>query len=353
MQKNVLFITRKWPPAVGGMETYCVELTDALKLHVNLSVEALPGRDDGTPPSTFNLIVFGLRSLVSLFGPRQSYDIIHGADMAIWPLVLATSLRTPGAKVVLSAHGSDVAFANRPGFLPFLYRHYLQLGARLTKKAVVIANSHATALLLERHSFNNPIVVPLAAKSVSPNTQPPQQYILFVGRLTKQKGCQWFIENVLPALPDEISLRVVGPVIDRSEEAPLATPRVIYHGPAHGEKLTELRSRALVVIVPNIDTEETYFEGFGLAATEAAAAGSVTLASNVYGLRDAVIDQCTGYLLPSNQPEAWVDKIQEIAKWTPNQRESFITASMIKTTEFFSWDRVAHDTVAAYGGHVR
>ncbi len=348
MNKNVLFITRKWPPAVGGMETYCAELVAALKSQINLSLEALPGRESGAPPSGLALIGFGLRSLIRLAGARPKYDIIHAADMAIWPLALAASIRAPDAKIVLSAHGTDVAFANRRGILPHLYRYYLRLGARLLRKGTMLANSQATASLLERHGFRSPKVIPLAAQTRPISPQPPQPYLLFVGRLTKQKGCRWFIENVLPKLPDGLSLCVVGPVIDASEKSALAAPRVTFHGPVRGEELVQLRRNALAVIVPNIDSDPTYFEGFGLAATEASAAGGVALTANVFGLRDAVIDGRTGYLLPAGEPEAWVKKITKIAGWTQAEREQFITNSVSETAEYFSWARVARDTLAAY-----
>jgi len=348
MQKNVLLITRKWPPAVGGMETYCIELAAALKLHVNLSVKALPGRESGAPPTALALIGFGLRSLIGLMGARQRYDIIHAADMAIWPLALAASMRRSCAKVVLSAHGSDVAFANRGGVLSLLYRFYLRLGARLLRNSTVLANSRATATLLERHGYDHLKIIPLAAQTTPTALQPPQPYLLFVGRLTKQKGCRWFIENVLPDLPESLSLWVVGPVIDESEKTALAAMRVAYHGPVRSEELVQLRRNALAVIVPNIDSDPTAFEGFGLAATEASAAGGVALAANVFGLKDAVIDGRTGYLLPAGEPEVWARKIKVIAGWTQEEREQFITRSVNETAEFFSWARVARDTVAAY-----
>src|SRR5690606_10595555 len=57
---RVLFVTRKWPPAVGGMEVYCRELVNELDERVALDLEALPGRSDGQPPSTLALVGFGV-----------------------------------------------------------------------------------------------------------------------------------------------------------------------------------------------------------------------------------------------------------------------------------------------------
>jgi len=355
MNKNVLFITRKWPPAVGGMETYCVELVAAMKSQINLSVEALPGRENGAPPSALALIGFGMRSLISLAGARPKYDIIHAADMAIWPLALAASLRAPGAKVVLSAHGTDVAFANRRGILPLLYRFYLRLGARLLRKSTVLANSRATAALLRGHGFAEPQIVRLgSATHALAAAAAPDRYVLFVGRLIKRKGCAWFIENVLPNLPGDIRLKVAGTIVDDEEHTALDNARVDYLEAVFGEQLASLRRRAIAVVVPNIIEEGMRgFEGFGLTAVEGAADGGVVVAAAADGVTDAVIDGRTGYLLPASEPEAWARKIKAIADWTQEEREQFITNSTSETAEFFSWSRVARDTLAAYGGHFR
>ena len=51
MAKKVLFITRKWPPAVGGMETYAKRISEELSELTDLTTLSLPGRSDGRPPS--------------------------------------------------------------------------------------------------------------------------------------------------------------------------------------------------------------------------------------------------------------------------------------------------------------
>ena len=38
---RVLFLTRKWPPAIGGMEVYSMELSEELSHRVDLTVRSL------------------------------------------------------------------------------------------------------------------------------------------------------------------------------------------------------------------------------------------------------------------------------------------------------------------------
>jgi glycosyltransferase involved in cell wall biosynthesis len=51
-------------------------------------------------------------------------------------------------------------------------------------------------------------------------------------------------------------------------------------------------------------------EGFGIAALEAGACGLPVIASNIQGIRDAIIDGVTGYLVGERDVEAFLSRIQ-------------------------------------------
>ena len=359
---NVLFITRKWPPAVGGMETYCVELTRRLAERVNLDLHCLPGRKNGAPPSAPALVWFGLTLALRLLTRPVRCDVAHAGDLTLWPLVVLARLRNRNARVVVSVHGTDASYATRRGGRARLYRFYLRLAARFLTDAVLIANSRATAGLMVRLGFAQPKIVPLAATpAVLQDNHAPQSvphranadeapYILFAGRLTRFKGCGWFIENVLQRLDPSFRLKVAGAIVDAVEGRALERPRVDFLGPVDRRTLAALRANATVVVVPNIDEGPASFEGFGLAATEASSEGGVVLTSDLFGLRDAISDGETGFLLPANNAEAWRAKIAEIAAWSPETRGAFIENAATKNASAYSWDRVADETQAAYDG---
>lgn len=345
---DVLFITRKWPPAVGGMETYCVELCERLTAGTNLRVEALSGRADGSTPSAASLIGFGLRMAWRLLVSPGRFDVAHGSDMAVWPLVWLAGVRRPGARLVLSAHGTDVSLGTRRGAIARLYAGYLRLGARLLARATVLANSQATAGLTRRFGFSDVRVVRLGATPSTGSADLAEPYVLFVGRLTASKGCGWFVREVLPKLPPEVRLKVAGTVIHASEREALDNPRVDYLGPRFGEALAALRRNALAVVVPNLTGGPETFEGFGLAATEAAAAGAVVVAARAHGIADAVIDGVTGFLETPGDAEAWAARIAMIGAWTPSERAGFVERARAAVAADYSWDRVARDTLDAY-----
>jgi len=345
---DVLFITRKWPPAVGGMETYCVELCARLERETNLRVEALPGRPDGSTPSAASLIGFGLRMVWRLLVSPGRFEAAHGSDMAVWPLVWLAGVRKPGARLVLSAHGTDVSLGTRRGVVARLYAGYLRIGARLLARATVLANSQASAGLARRFGFSDVRVVRLGATPSAGSADLSEPYVLFVGRLKASKGCGWFVREVLPKLPPEVRLKVAGTVIHAAEREALDHPRVDYLGPKFGEELAALRRNALAVIVPNLTGGPETFEGFGLAATEAAAAGAVVVAARAHGIADAVIDGVTGFLETPGDAGAWAARIAMIAAWTPGERASFVERARAAVAAEYSWDRVARETLDAY-----
>src|SRR3546814_13112165 len=61
MVRPILYLTRKWPPAVGGMETYSDKLPQALArcADIPVSVIAFPGRRHRQPPTATSLLVLG------------------------------------------------------------------------------------------------------------------------------------------------------------------------------------------------------------------------------------------------------------------------------------------------------
>lgn len=346
--QRVLFITRKWGPAVGGMETYCERLTEELAKSRALDVIALEGQANGQPPSVGSLLAFPFKVLARLFRQRQKPAIVHLGDMAIWPLALLALLFFPSAKVVLSAHGTDVSYALRRGGLGSVYAFYQRLGAKLLGRANIIANSHATAEALHQIGWTNTAVVPLATDVQFDGPFEPSGEILFAGRLIPLKGCAWFIRNVLPKLPVSTRLVVAGTVWDNDEGEALKHSQVKFLGPLPQQELAKRFASAKCVILPNIELPTGQFEGFGLVAPEAASAGGVVIASSSGGLRDAVIDRETGFLLPPGDVDAWVAMVVEVLDWGPDKRANFVANSQRTARQHFSWSRVAAETEKVY-----
>ncbi|NNE22923.1 MAG: glycosyltransferase family 4 protein [Rhizobiales bacterium] len=331
------------------METYSKRLTEELARFTEVDVLALPGRKDGMTPGWLQLARFGLVTAFKLL-VRNPARVTHLGDMAIWPLAVPAKLRSAKTRLVMSAHGTDVSYPLRGGVKGRLYGFYLRLGARLLPGVSVIANSRATRDAASTYGFKDIQVVNLATDVVDVKSgHKPGRHLLFAGRLIKLKGLAWFVEQVLPLLTDDITIRVAGTVWDADEGAALQHERVQFLGSLSQPDLRHEYAAALCVIIPNIAVPSGQFEGFGLIATEAAAAGGVALAADHGGLVDAVKDGVTGFHVASGNAEAWAKKIADVAAWSPKKRAGFIQAAIQATRQHYSWARVAKETFKSYG----
>jgi glycosyltransferase involved in cell wall biosynthesis len=334
------------------METYCVELVNELSKRTEVEA-VVPGASWAN--SCVSLVALSVRATVRYLARLRPPEVLHVGDMAAWPLALLSLARRPRPLIVLSAHGTDVSYHRRGGLKGTAYFRYLQLGARLLgPRARVIANSSATALAATETGWRTHAIVPLGTRD-EPAVAPASGHngdLLFAGRLVERKGCRWFIEQVLPKLPEGIRLAVAGPVWDERERPALADLRVDYLGSLPQDELRRAYPAALAVVVPNIEPRSGEFEGFGLVAAEAAAAGAIVIAANTGGLSEAVLNGETGFLVPAGDPEAWRALIAEIAGWTDDQRAAFTARSTARARKHYSWARVADEVMRVYEDEV-
>ena len=279
---------------------------------------------------------------------KHADTVVYGGDLAIWPLVWAACWRS-NAQAVLAAHGTDISMASRPDLVGRLYAKYLAIGRRMLKEARLVANSEATSEKLQENDFTNVTVVPLGCRvSVDEPDSDLAQSLLFAGRLVTRKGLSWFVRTVLPELPQDIRLAVAGTRWDRAEDAALRHPRVDFLGALPQRELHQKMAGCLAVVIPNVRDGSHQFEGFGLVAAEAAAAGSIVLASRLDGYETSVIDGETGTLLPPGDATAWIVAINAVADLRDAKRESLKKRAKKVATERFDWACTVRKTEAIF-----
>jgi glycosyltransferase involved in cell wall biosynthesis len=135
----------------------------------------------------------------------------------------------------------------------------------------------------------------------------------FVGRIRREKGLDILIDSfshILQAHPDAV-LVVVGDGPDgenlrRKVEDLKLGDHVKWLGQKSPEEVYQFYSIMDVVAVPSL------FEGFGLSAAEAMAAGRPVVASSVDGLNEIVEKDVTGYLVPADDKSAFTARLTEL-----------------------------------------
>ena len=102
-----------------------------------------------------------------------------------------------------------------------------------------------------------------------------------------------------------------------------------------------LRSADLVVSISEYDPT-------GILAVQAMACGTPVIASAVGGQVDAIVDGTTGILVPPGRPALLAQRIRQLLAH-PMLLEAFSVAAADRARSRYSWDRIAHETLAVYG----
>lgn len=351
---RLLFITRKFPPSVGGMEIYSYELHRAmLELGADVDLHA-PRRPILGRPSPLQFVRFILGACLRVWRDRERYDAILIGDFAIASLAcLARPRHGNGPRVGVALHGQDLYFMRGRSLAAGLYRAVARQVLRSGAIDIGLANSAAIRDEAVARGLAQVAVVPLATALPTlagiPRATPMR--LVFAGRLIRYKGLSWFVQHVWPRLRGELELHVAGETWDAPERACLdGDPRIHYLSKVDYGDLPRLRESAIACIMPNRPPGPgEQDEGFGLSALESAAAGTPVVAARTGGLPDAVIDGVTGFLVEPLDADAWVARLQAIIDWTDSERTRFAEGARDAVERHYHWRRVAGDTLAWLG----
>ena len=193
---------------------------------------------------------------------------------------------------------------------------------------------------------------------------PARPYLLFVGRITRQKGIMHLVDAI-PAIDPEVQVVLCAgspdtPEIGREMEAGVAAvaarrPGVIWvREMVSRDDLIELYSHAAVFCCPSV------YEPFGIINLEAMACGVAVVASAVGGIPEVVVPDETGLLVdPGLKPGSFdpadpaafsanlAAAINRLAR-DPGLRERFGRGGRRRVLEHFTWGAIAERTVALY-----
>jgi len=275
-------------------------------------------------------------------------DLIHLCDATLLPLgfILKLIYRKP---MTVSIHGLDLVYPNR------IYQTILR--ALLPKADAIIAISLPTLQLLEQFNLKKSqlFVIPngistshlnfpnLPDSPDLPNLK-SKIILLTVGNLVLRKGHVWFLRKVFRKLSSQFIYIIVGEgsqreVIERTIKRLRLTSRVNLVSRVDNSELAYLYQTAHIYVCPN-QAIEGDFEGFGIAAGEAAAMGLPTVASNVDGIPQVIRDGKNGILVEST-PQAFIEAINRLK--SPVIRKKLGQKAKIYTQKHYSWQKTIRE----------
>lgn len=174
-----------------------------------------------------------------------------------------------------------------------------------------------------------------------------EPYVLYVGRITDQKGIFHLLEAA-PKLPPDVQVVLCASAPDTPEieqrlrRAVPEHPNVLWITEmVPVEEVVQLYSHAAVFCCPSV------YEPFGLINLEAMACETPVVASGVGGILEVVVDGATGYLVPPARPDDLAAALCRVLA-DPDQARALGRAGRRRVEERFSWASVAERTEQVY-----
>jgi glycosyltransferase involved in cell wall biosynthesis len=175
---------------------------------------------------------------------------------------------------------------------------------------------------------------------------------LFVGRVLPHKG----IADLIAALPDDMSLDIVGPAPDSTFADTLKTlgrgKRISWHHGIDDDALVDAYRRALCVVLPSVyrvngGPETKTPELLGQTLLEAMACGTPVICTNVASLPEVIADGVTGFVVPPGDHHALRSRLTWFANH-PVEAAAMGDAGRRRVLERFQWPDVVRRCVDAY-----
>ena len=298
-------------------------------------------------------------------------DIIHLNDGLMATIFYLLKIKINDIKIAVTFHGLDIVFPLS------LYQKYLL--PKLTRFDTFICVSDATKQACVDKGFekNKLFVVDNGVEdALNPTSNKSEicilnKYginddsiiILAIGRPVKRKGFSWFAQNVMPLLDDRFKFVHIGDVtvsdsfwfrllptkmqelislfLGKATDAKAlkdeskTNKNIILCGKVSDDDKVAIISNASVMVMPNIKVKGD-MEGFGLVALEGSILGKTVLAANLEGITNAIHDGKNGFLLDSEKPEIWANRIKEIS----HNKVLFDAQVRDYTLQHFSWERM-------------
>jgi alpha-maltose-1-phosphate synthase len=176
-------------------------------------------------------------------------------------------------------------------------------------------------------------------------------YVIFVGRITRQKGVPVLLRAAKSLDPSaqlvlcagaadtpELEAEVSGLVasLQSSRSGVIWIPEMLRKA-----DIIALLTHALAFTCPSV------YEPLGIVNLEAMACATAVVASRVGGIPEVVADGETGLLVPPDDPAALADALNSLLR-DPERADALGRAGRERAVAEFSWETVAAQTAALY-----
>ncbi len=382
---KVLMFTWEYPPRiVGGIARVVEGLSKSLtKLGVEVHVitAEMPGSpkdevDEGVfvhrvsidaPAPNFHTWILLMNHFFSkragdLFREVGPFDIVHVHDWLVLPAG-AEAKSFLGCKMISTLHSLEYKRAGGVNSAEWRMIESFEWWITFESSVIIVCSNAMRADTRWKYNVTDEKIwvipnginpkkfdVPLPDRNavrsrygVSPN----EKLVLFIGRLTHQKGCEYLI-RAIPSVAryHNAKLVVVGDGYMRGELEYVANVtgegwRVRFTGFLPDNEVVDLLHSSDVMVIPSV------YEPFGVVALEGMAARLPIVASDVDGLSEVIKHEDTGILVYPRDSASISWGISRILS-DPSNSQRIVNNAQQELARRYTWDAVAGLTLESY-----
>ena len=383
-------ITKEYPPQIyGGAGVHVAELVKVLRKSIDVKVRCFGEvRDESdtfayTHPADFDSANPALQTMatdLAMVSDMASTDLVHSHTWyANFAGQVASKLH--GVPHLITAHSLEPLRPWKEQQLGggYLLSSYIEKSAYEEATGIIAVSAGMRDDILRAYPQIDPAKVSVIHNGIdleafqaandldsvrAHGVDPDQRSVLFVGRITKQKGLP-FLLKAARELPADVQLvlaagapdtpQILQEVTDLVEELRKVRSNVIWiqkHLSRH--ELIALLSSATVFACPSI------YEPLGIVNLEAMACSIPVVATATGGIPEVVAHNQTGLLVPIEQltdgSGTPIDEARFVSDFAAalnqmlasSQLREFGDAGRRRVEEHFSWTSIAEQTLSVY-----
>jgi starch synthase len=390
---RVDIVTKEYPPEIyGGAGVHVTELVRALRRSIDVQVRAFgaPRDEEGTTAYAVPAELADANGAVQTLGTDlEIVTDVAGADVVhshTWYANFAGHLASllHGIPHVVTAHSLEPLRPWKAEQLGggYAVSSYIEKTAYEGAAAIVAVSEGMRADILRSYPALDPAKVHViyngidtqawhpvedAAFLAEAGIDPARPSVVFVGRITRQKGLPYLL-RAAEQLPPDVQLVLCAGAPDTPQI--LAEVQELVRGlQATREgvvwidrllprpQLSAILTAATTFVCPSV------YEPLGIVNLEAMACGAAVVGTATGGIPEVVVDGVTGRLVPIEQvqdgtgtpvdPQRFVDDLARVLTEVvsdPARAAAYGRAGRSRAEDDFGWDRIAEQTAALYAG---
>ncbi|MDZ8172654.1 glycogen synthase [Microbacterium xanthum] len=388
---RVDIVTKEYPPEIyGGAGVHVTELVKALRGALEVQVRAFGGARDeddttsyGVPAelASANGALQTLGTDLAIVGDVAGADVVHSHT---WYANFAGHLASllHGIPHIVTAHSLEPLRPWKAEQLGggYALSSFIEKTAYEGAAAIVAVSEGMRADILRSYPSLDPDRVRVIYNGIdverwrpvhdddflrSAGIDPDRPSVVFVGRITRQKGLPYLL-RAAESLPPEVQLVLCAgapdtPQIMAEVEELVRGLQASRDGVVWIDRLLPRDELCAILTAATTFVCPSVYEPLGIVNLEAMACGAAVVGTATGGIPEVVVDGVTGRLVPIEQvqdgtgtptdPDAFVADLARVLTEVvtdPEKARAFGAAGRRRAAAEFSWEAIAQQTAALY-----